>query len=120
MFDSKIFATLPFMERCRTPSWWRRARISSCSAARRRKEAERDAKSAAMRGPNGDRRKNDNPQSINHIGIYEKHNFAAAMLRTTTDGLHSWHERGQVFPFGIGEVGIVSGSRRSQSARVNN
>src|SRR5215831_4700552 len=35
-------------ERCRTPSWWRRARISSCSAARLRKEA----KTAAQRADN--------------------------------------------------------------------
>jgi hypothetical protein len=29
-------------------------------------------------------------------------------------------ERYQRFPFGIGEIGIVNGSRRSQSARLNN
>src|SRR5215471_11888648 len=58
-------------ERCRTPSWWRRARISSCSAARLRKET------AAQRADNrylkGNRGENGNSQFINQIGICENH-----------------------------------------------
>src|SRR4051794_33706911 len=65
-----------FTERCRTPTWWRSARISSCSAAWLRKEAEKNAKSAEKIGPKGNRRKNDNPQSINQIGVYENHILA--------------------------------------------
>src|SRR3954447_1536186 len=75
-------------ERCRTPSWWRSARISSCSAARLRKEAKTEAKSAEKRGPRGNRRKTDNPQSINHIGIDENHSWRTRIERRGTAAPH--------------------------------
>ena len=43
-------------------------------------------------------------------------NFAAAMLRRATAGFGRRHERDQLFPFGIGEVGIIRGARRIQFA----
>jgi hypothetical protein len=46
---------------------------------RLRNEAEREAKSAEKRGPNGNRRKSAKPQHINYIGIYE--NQCAAEVR---------------------------------------
>jgi hypothetical protein len=52
---------------------WRRARISSCSAARLRKEAKSAAKKADNRSPKENRRKNDNSQFINQIGVCENH-----------------------------------------------
>src|SRR5215510_12946691 len=58
-------------ERCRTPSWWRRARISSCSAARLRKEAKTAAQRADNRYLKGNRGENGNSQFINQIGICE-------------------------------------------------
>src|SRR5262249_44625679 len=60
-------------ERCRTPSWWRRARISSCSAARLRKEAKTAAQRADNRYLKGNRGENGNSQFINQIGICENH-----------------------------------------------
>src|SRR5215831_5540428 len=62
-------------ERCRTPSWWRRARISSCSAARLRKEAKTVAQRADNRYLKGNRGENGNSQFINQIGICENHNL---------------------------------------------
>src|SRR6516162_4398411 len=58
-------------ERCRTPSGWRRARISSCSAARLRKESKSAVKKADNRCPKENRRKKDNSQFINQIGVCE-------------------------------------------------
>ena len=46
--------------------------------------------------------------------------LAAAVFGRSTTAFAGRHERYQRFPFSIGEVGIVSGSRRSQPARVNN
>src|SRR4051812_6537058 len=48
-------------------------------AARLRKEAKTDAKSADQRGPHGSRSKNSNSQSISQIGICENYN---AIMRT--------------------------------------
>ena len=70
-------------ERCKTLSWWRSARISNCSAARLRNEAERDAKSAKKSGPKGDQRKIDNLQLISQFGIYENDNTAAILAEPT-------------------------------------
>ncbi len=54
----KIRSTLTSLgrdaERCKTPSWWRRARISSLRAARPRNEATSEATSAANSGPHGE------------------------------------------------------------------
>src|SRR5215472_6796191 len=60
-------------ERCRTPSWWRRARISSCSAARLRKDAKTAAQKADNRYLKGNRGGNGNSQFINQVGICENH-----------------------------------------------
>ena len=42
------------------------------------------------------------------------------MFRRATTDFGGRHERHQLFPFSIGEISIVSGSRRNQSARVSN
>src|SRR5215469_12441947 len=60
-------------ERCRTPSWRRRTRTSSCNAARLRKEAKTAAQRADNRYLKGNRGENDNSQFINQIGICENH-----------------------------------------------
>ena len=60
-------------DRCRTPSWWRSARISSCRAARLRKEAKSAVKRADNRCPQGNRRKRDNFQCINQIRFCENY-----------------------------------------------
>ena len=60
-------------ERCKTPSGWRRARISSWSAARLRKEAKNAAQREHYKCPNGNRMVNDNFQIINQIGLCENH-----------------------------------------------
>src|SRR6516164_3368174 len=65
-------------ERCRTPSGWRRARISSCSAARLRNEAKSAVKKADNRCPKENRRKNDNSQFINQIGVCENHRLLSS------------------------------------------
>src|SRR4051794_29831923 len=54
-------------ERCRTPIWWRNARISNCRAVRLRKEAKTEVRSAEKRGPKGNCRKTDKPQCINRL-----------------------------------------------------
>src|SRR3982750_4399350 len=77
-----------FTERCRTPTWWRSARISSCSAAWLRKEAEKNAKSAEKIGPKGNRRKNGKPQSISQIGVYENHSPRANPIERCFGDLH--------------------------------
>src|SRR5260370_20291794 len=41
-----------FTERCSTPSWWRRARISSCNAARVRKTDSVEASNADITAVN--------------------------------------------------------------------
>ena len=43
---SKRFSFGFFTERCSTPSWWRRARISSCNEARVRKTESEEANNA--------------------------------------------------------------------------
>ena len=54
----KIRSTLTSLgrdaERCKTPSWWRRARFSSLRATRPRNEATSEATSAANSGPHGE------------------------------------------------------------------
>ena len=60
-----------FTERCRTPIWWRNARISNWSAARLRKEADSEAIRAVNMCPKGNRTMSDNSQSISAIGVYE-------------------------------------------------
>src|SRR5215472_8498263 len=76
-------------ERCRTPSCWRSARISSCNAARLRKEAKTAAQRANNRCLKGNRRGNGNSQFINQIGICENHRPAvccrAASRRATLE-----------------------------------
>ena len=46
--------------------------------------------------------------------------LAATVFWRAATGFAGRHERYQPFPFCIGEIGIVSASRRSQPARVNN
>jgi hypothetical protein len=53
-----------FTHRCKTPSWWRRARISNCSAARLRNDAKIASNSAEIVGVHGNRRMKDNPSSL--------------------------------------------------------
>jgi hypothetical protein len=62
-----------FTERCRTPIWWRNARISNWSAARPRKEADSEAIRAVNMCPKGNRTMSDNSQSVSAIGVYENH-----------------------------------------------
>jgi len=62
-----------FTDRCRIPSWWRRARISTCRAVRLRNDAKRVADSAEIVGTHGNRKKNDNPQFISHFEVYENY-----------------------------------------------
>ncbi len=61
-----------FTERCRTPIWWRRARISNWRAVRLRNDAASEAMSAANKCPRGNRRMSDKLQFINLIGICGK------------------------------------------------
>jgi hypothetical protein len=63
-------------ERCRTPNWWRNARISNWSAARLRNEAASEAIRAVNICPKGNRTMSDNSQSISAIGVYENHRRA--------------------------------------------
>jgi hypothetical protein len=49
-----------FTDRCRTPIWWRNARISNWSAARLRKEADSDAMRAVIMCLNGKLMMSDN------------------------------------------------------------
>src|SRR3954463_2350062 len=74
-----------FTERCRTPIWWRSARISSWRATRLRNEAASAAMSAVIRWPSGNRRISDKLQFINLIGIYGKHNLDRTLFWTTAD-----------------------------------
>ena len=66
-------------ERCKTPSGWRSARISSWSAARLRKEAKNAAKREHNKCPNGNRMVNDNFQIINQIGFCENHRLGGML-----------------------------------------
>jgi hypothetical protein len=61
-------------ERCRTPIWWRNARISNWSAARLRNEAASEAIRAVIICPRGYPTMSDNSQSINAVGVCENHN----------------------------------------------
>jgi len=56
-----------FTERCSTPSWWRRARISSCNAARVRKTDSVEASNADITAVNGNWRKMPNSHCIRQI-----------------------------------------------------
>jgi hypothetical protein len=47
-----------FTDRCRIPSWWRRARISTCRAVRLRNDARRVPNSAQTVGTHANRKKN--------------------------------------------------------------
>src|SRR3954468_2113749 len=62
-----------FTDRCRTPSWWRRARISTWSAARLRNDAKRLANRAEKAGTHANRTKKGKPQFINDIDVCENH-----------------------------------------------
>ena len=75
-----------FTERCRTPIWWRSARISSWSAARLRNEAASEAMSAVNMCPNGNRNMSDKLQFINLIGIYGKHNLVQRLCLSGSSG----------------------------------
>src|SRR5262249_34967738 len=63
-----------FTERCRTPIWWRNARISNWSAARHRNDANSDATRAVNMWPKGNRTMSDKSHFTNVIGVYENHN----------------------------------------------
>lgn len=82
-----------FTERCRTPSWWRSARISSCSAARLRNEAKREAKSAENKSPKGNRRKTDKPQCTNQFGIDENHSQVLTIYQVAPFEICCRHRR---------------------------
>jgi hypothetical protein len=69
-----------FTERCRTPTWWRSARISNWSAARLRNDAESEVMSAASTGPKGNRTMCDKSQFISQIGIYEMYSRCQHVL----------------------------------------
>jgi hypothetical protein len=61
------------------------------------------------------------PGSTTANGIEDAiEDFAAAVFWWAATGFAGRHERYQRFPFSISKVGIVSGSRRIQSASVNN
>src|SRR5260370_26617705 len=62
-----------FTERCSTPSWWRRAMISSCKAAQVRKTDSVEASKADNTAVEGNRRKVRNFHCISQIGICENH-----------------------------------------------
>ena len=64
-----------FTERCRTPIWWRRARISNWRAAWLRNDAASETMSAVNKCPSGNRRMSDKLQFINLIGIYGRHRW---------------------------------------------
>ena len=66
-----------FTERCSTPSWWRRARISSCNAARVRKTDSAEASNADNTAVGENSRKVRNSHCISQIPICEKHNQAS-------------------------------------------
>ena len=66
-------------ERCRTPIWWRNARISNWSAARLRNEAASEANRAVNTCPKGNRTMSDNSQFISAIGVYENHNHGLSV-----------------------------------------
>src|SRR5258708_2116809 len=65
-----------FTERCSTPSWWRRARISSCNAARVRKTDNVEASNADNTADGQNSRKGRNLHYISQIRICEKHFWA--------------------------------------------
>jgi hypothetical protein len=69
-----------FTERCRIPSWWRRAKISSCGAARERNKAKTDVKSAVKTRAGENRPREVNSQSINQIGISGNHSLQRVRL----------------------------------------
>ena len=61
-----------FTERCSMPSWWRRAMISSCNAARVRKTDNVEASNADNTAVGENSRKVRNPHYISQIRICEK------------------------------------------------
>jgi hypothetical protein len=80
-----------FTDRCRTPSWWRSARISICRAIRLRKDARTVTNSAAIIGTHQNRRRDGNPQTISHFGVYENHNVPDTNWSIGPTGkLRSW------------------------------
>ena len=62
-----------FTDRCSTLSWWRKARISSCRAARLRKEAKKVVNKAAKMCEGVNRREMGNRHFIRQIQISENH-----------------------------------------------
>src|SRR5262249_41811038 len=97
-------------ERCRTPSWWRRARISSCSAARLRTEAKTAAQRADNRYLKGNRGENGNSQFINQIGICENHSWVSDKIASSKVCIS--------FTGSSWEAGVTAMRSRSLSRRV--
>jgi len=69
-----------FTDRCSTLSWWRKARISSWSAARVRKDAKNVANKAAKMCEGRNRRKLGNCYFIKQIPISENHSLRQSSL----------------------------------------
>jgi hypothetical protein len=75
-----------FTERCSTPSWWRRAMISSCNAARVRNTDNVEASNADNTAVGENSLKVRNSHCISQIPICEKHSQETGVFQFQASG----------------------------------
>ena len=79
-----------FPERCKTPSWCRRARSSSWSAAWLQNDPIKDANKAEKSRAGENRRRKDNSQFIRQIGVCGNHRLLLHPPHRSLVGAYYW------------------------------